>query len=80
MKTINYCNELKELIEKLININPEKRPKINDLIMNDWVNKKYVVVKKIQDINFNQKLKIIVELQKVSYIMKFPKKRKKYYI
>ncbi len=80
MKTINYCNELKELIEKLININPEKRPKINDLIMNDWVNKKYVVVKKIQDINFNQKLKIIVELQKVSYIMKFPKKRRKYYI
>ncbi len=48
--------------------------------MNDWVNKKYVVVKKIQDINFNQKLKIIVELQKVSYIMKFPKKRRKYYI
>ena len=80
MKKMNYCNELKELIEKLININPEKRPKINDLIINVWVNKKYSVVKKIQDINFKQQFKIIVELQKVSYIMKFPKKRRKYYI
>ena len=76
----NYSDELKILINKLINIDPEKRPTINELILDKWINQEYDIVKKVKDINAFQKLKIFVELQKVSCIKKVSKKRRKFNI
>ena len=71
---------LKELICNLINICPNKRPNIKELIDNEWVNNDLNIVNKIKLINFGQNLKIFIELQKSPFIQKITKKRKKYII
>ena len=76
----NYSIMLKELICNLINICPNKRPNIKELIDNEWVNNDLNIVNKIKLINFGQNLKIFIELQKSPFIQKITKKRKKYII
>jgi serine/threonine protein kinase len=77
---LNYSQELKKLICDLIDIDANKRPNIKDLINNYWVNKDYLLIEKIKKLNYNEKLKIFIELQKLSFISKGIKRRKKYYI
>ncbi len=76
----NYSIMLKKLICNLINICPNKRPNIKELIDNEWVNNDLNIVNKIKLINFGQNLKIFIELQKSPFIQKITKKRKKYII
>ena len=76
----NYSIMLKKLICNLINICPNKRPNIKELIDNEWVNNDLNIVNKIKLINFGQNLKIFIELQKSPFIHKITKKRKKYII
>lgn len=76
----NYSNMLKELVSNLINIIPNKRPNIKELLDNKWVNHDFHTINKIKLINFGQNLKIFIELQKSPFIQKITKKRKKYII
>ena len=76
----NYSIMLKKLICNLINICPNKRPNIKELIDNEWVNNDLNIVNKIKLINFGQNLKIFIELQKSPFIQKITKTSKKYII
>ena len=80
IQNLNYSKDLKVLICKLINILPQKRPKMKDLLENEWVNSDYKLINKIKYVNFNQSVKIFTEFQKVQYISKMSKRRKKYSI
>ena len=75
---LNYCEELKKLICDLIHIDANKRPNIRDLVDNYWVNKDYFLIQKIKNLNFNENLKIFIELQKLSFTSKRIKRRKKF--
>ena len=80
IENLNYSKELKVLICKLINILPQKRPKMNELLENEWVNNDYKLINKIKYINLNQNIKIFTEFQKIQYIYKMSKRRRKYNI
>ena len=68
------------MISKLINIIPQKRPKMYELLENEWVNNDYKLINKVKYINFNQSIKIFTEFQKIQYIYKMSKRRRKYSI
>jgi hypothetical protein len=53
---------------------------MKDLLENEWVNSDYKLINKIKYVNFNQSVKIFTEFQKVQYISKMSKRRKKYSI
>ena len=56
----------------------ENRPTIKELVDNKWVNEDYDLIKKIKNINYNQNLKIFIELQKCTFCLKVNRKRKKF--
>ena len=78
IKNLNYSTELKQLVSDLINVEAENRPKISELVDNKWVNKDYDLIRKIKNINYNQSLKIFVELQKAPFCLRVNRKRKKF--
>ena len=78
INNLNYSSGLKKLASDLINVEPENRPTIKELVDNKWVNEDYDLIKKIKNINYNQNLKIFIELQKCTFCLKVNRKRKKY--
>ena len=78
IKSMDLDKNLKDLICSLLKENYEQRPNIYQLIDNKWINENKKQIQKINDINFDQDIKTIIEFQKFKPLSSIKKRKYKY--